>query len=283
MSHLLIDRFRFDSFAPDSDEAGSNLLTRFGQIVYLFFMITPPASLVERAWKRGLDVGRYKAVDDTLAHGVEAYSGMPELFFTWVAPHRQARAFRIPRQQRRARRAAAHGRVRLERRAQRARRPSHARRRALSGASTSTRPGPASLYPRPRRSCPRRTHDFSPTACGGFARSTSPTPATGRIYARVESGGSSWIDPRCLRLPRRSGRARRLRRGAEGIFDRSPAARPAPAPRDHVGRERIHTLGRGAWADEPRALLLGKAAPRAYRSSRVPRIERVAQAVADAG
>jgi hypothetical protein len=84
MSHLLIDRFRFDSFAPDSDEAGSNLLTRFGHVVYLFFMITPPASLVERAWKRGLDVGRYKAVDDTLAHSVEAYSGMPDLFFTWV-------------------------------------------------------------------------------------------------------------------------------------------------------------------------------------------------------
>ena len=84
MSHLLIDRFRFDSFAPDSDEAGSNLLTRFGQIVYLFFMITPPASLVERAWNRGLEFGRYKAVDDTLAHSVEAYSGMPQLFFTWI-------------------------------------------------------------------------------------------------------------------------------------------------------------------------------------------------------
>jgi hypothetical protein len=84
ISHLLIDRFRFDSFAADSDEAGSNLLTRFGRIIYLFFMITPPASLVERAWSRGLDVGRYKAVDDTLAHGVEAYSGMPQLFFTWV-------------------------------------------------------------------------------------------------------------------------------------------------------------------------------------------------------
>lgn len=83
-SHLLIDRFRFDSFASDSDEAGSNLLTRFGRIIYLFFMITPPALLVERAWNRGLDVGRYKAVDDTLAHGVEAYSGMPQLFFTWV-------------------------------------------------------------------------------------------------------------------------------------------------------------------------------------------------------
>jgi hypothetical protein len=84
MTHLLIDRFRFDSFAPDSEEAGSNLLTRFGNIVYLFFMITPPDSLVERAWARGLDVGRYKAVDDTLAHSVEAYSGMPQVFFTWA-------------------------------------------------------------------------------------------------------------------------------------------------------------------------------------------------------
>src|ERR1019366_6624932 len=84
MSHLLIDRFRFDSFAPASDVAGSNLLTRFGHTIYLFFMITPPATLVDRAWARGLDVGRYKAVDDTLAHSVEAYSGMSRLFFTWV-------------------------------------------------------------------------------------------------------------------------------------------------------------------------------------------------------
>lgn len=84
MSHLLIDRFRFDSFAADSVEAGSNLLTRFGQSVYLFFMITPPEMLVERAWTRGLEVGRYKAVDDTLAHAVEAYSGIPDVFFTWV-------------------------------------------------------------------------------------------------------------------------------------------------------------------------------------------------------
>ena len=57
MSHLLIDRFRFDSFAADSDEAGSNLLTRFGDSLYLFFMITPPDLLVERAWKRGLEGG----------------------------------------------------------------------------------------------------------------------------------------------------------------------------------------------------------------------------------
>jgi len=84
MTHLLIDRFRFDSFAPNSDEAGSNLLTRFGQTVFLFFVITPPDQLVERAWNRGLEFGRYKAVDDTLAHAVEAYSGIPDVFFTWV-------------------------------------------------------------------------------------------------------------------------------------------------------------------------------------------------------
>lgn len=83
-SHLLIDRFRLDSFAASAEEAASNLLTSFGHDVYLFFMITPPELLVERAWNRGLKVGRYKAVDDTLAHGVEAYTGMPDAFLGWV-------------------------------------------------------------------------------------------------------------------------------------------------------------------------------------------------------
>jgi hypothetical protein len=53
-------------------------------LIYMFFMITPPHETVERAWKRGLEVGRYKAVDDLLAHNIEAYTGMPELFFTWA-------------------------------------------------------------------------------------------------------------------------------------------------------------------------------------------------------
>lgn len=84
MPHLLIDRFRFDSFVPHLDEGSSRLLTRFGDLVYMFFMITPPEMTVERAWTRGLRVGRYKAVEDLLAHNVEAYAGMPELFFTWA-------------------------------------------------------------------------------------------------------------------------------------------------------------------------------------------------------
>ena len=85
LSHLLIDRFRFDSFVPELEGRGSSrLLTRFGELVYMFFMITPPEMTVERAWTRGLKVGRYKAVDDLLAHNVAAYTGMPELFFTWA-------------------------------------------------------------------------------------------------------------------------------------------------------------------------------------------------------
>jgi hypothetical protein len=47
-------------------------------------MITPPEQLVERAWKRGLEFGRFKAVSDTLAHSVEAYAGIPNVFFTWI-------------------------------------------------------------------------------------------------------------------------------------------------------------------------------------------------------
>ncbi|TDL81150.1 hypothetical protein E2L08_07385 [Palleronia sediminis] len=85
MTHLLIDRFRFDSFSAEKDRpADTRLLTRFGHRVYLFFVITPPEATVERAWIRGLDTGRYKAVDDLLHHNVEAFTGMPQLFFSWA-------------------------------------------------------------------------------------------------------------------------------------------------------------------------------------------------------
>jgi len=85
MSHLLIDRFRFDSFSLGSDRTiDSRLLSRFGNRVYLFFMITHPAETVQRAWSRGLTTGRFKAVDDLLFHNVEAFTGMPSLFLDWV-------------------------------------------------------------------------------------------------------------------------------------------------------------------------------------------------------
>ena len=83
--NLLIDRFRFDSFhLAEKRAADSRLLTRFGTKIYLFFLVTPPEATVERAWLRGLQTGRYKAVDDLLYHNIEAYSGMPDLFFSWA-------------------------------------------------------------------------------------------------------------------------------------------------------------------------------------------------------
>lgn len=83
--HLLIDRFRFDSFTAHAQKnAEGNLLSRFGDRVFMFFIITPPDETVERAWKRGQNTGRYKAVDDLLFHNIEAYTGMPQLFLSWV-------------------------------------------------------------------------------------------------------------------------------------------------------------------------------------------------------
>jgi hypothetical protein len=84
--HLLIDRFRFDSFQTDAEgDYKSTLLSRFGSTVFLFFAITPPPATVERAWQRGLTTQRYKAVDDLLYHNVEAFTGIPELFFSWMS------------------------------------------------------------------------------------------------------------------------------------------------------------------------------------------------------
>ncbi|MEZ7812465.1 MAG: hypothetical protein ACI9O0_000839 [Paracoccaceae bacterium] len=84
--HLLIDRFRFDSFDVANDQGRkSQLLTRFGHTVYLSFIITPPAETVVRAWNRGLKTGRYKAVEDLLYHNIEAYRGIPNLFFSTIA------------------------------------------------------------------------------------------------------------------------------------------------------------------------------------------------------
>jgi hypothetical protein len=88
ISNLLIDRFRFDSFKAEAgSDGGGQLLTRFGDRVYMQFMVTQPADTVERAWKRGELFGRYKAVEDLLAHNVEAYTGMPRLFFNWALSH----------------------------------------------------------------------------------------------------------------------------------------------------------------------------------------------------
>ena len=193
MSHLLIDRFRFDSFAPDSEEAGSNLLTRFGQMVYLFFVITPPDQLVERAWKRGLEFGRYKAVDDTLAHSVEAYSGIPDVFFTWVRRSDKQLQFEFldntvcfgepPR-------TVAFG--------------DNATFNLLNmtclfniqryGRIDVNAADPASLYKDPTQLSPERNTEFLKRCMQEFRYLNFADQASGRIYLRVESGDVAWVD-----------------------------------------------------------------------------------------
>ena len=247
MSHLLIDRFRFDSFAPDSDVAGSNLLTRFGRIVYLFFMITPPDMLVERAWRRGLDIGRYKAVDDTLAHGVEAYAGMPALFFTWIESADKRVHFEFldnsvafgerPR-------TVAFGwndsitildvRCMLD--------VERFRRVDINAVS------PATLFPDPAVLAPENNTGFLRECVQRFREVRFAEQASGRVYLRLVSGSAVWVDreglKRALAEPdTRTG----LAQTAAGALEDAPAVADRPAEfEEPVDTEKVHTVG--AWA-----------------------------------
>ncbi|MFT5502300.1 MAG: hypothetical protein ACI845_002710 [Gammaproteobacteria bacterium] len=89
--HLMVDRFRFDSFASEKvSNVLHNTYVSYIDTMYMFFVITPPEATVERGWIRGEDRGRYKSVEDFLGHCVEAYSGIPRLLFRYLdnpAPH----------------------------------------------------------------------------------------------------------------------------------------------------------------------------------------------------
>ncbi|HEV8552240.1 MAG TPA: hypothetical protein VGR65_02475, partial [Casimicrobiaceae bacterium] len=250
MSHLLIDRFRFDSFAPDSAEAGSNLLTRFGHVVYLFFMITPPESLVERAWNRGLEVGRYKAVDDTLAHAVEAYSGMPKLFFTWVQRTDKRVYFEF-----------------LDNSVQLGERPRTVafgwndtlnvldvkglldveRYRRVNIDATA----PEFLYSERALLAPERNTGFLGQCVERFRGINFADQATGRIYLRIESGKPVWADPEALAQAASDPDARTAFNTVPATFD---CALPrSDRPRhltDAMGGRQFHTLGRWGTSDQ---------------------------------
>ncbi len=254
VSHLLIDRFRFGSFAADSDVAGSNLLTRFGHIVYLFFMLTPPESLVERAWTRGLEVGRYKAVDDTLAHAVEAYSGTPELFFTWVQRSDKRVHFEFldnsVRLGERPRTVAfgwndalnvldVGGMLDVER-----------YRRVNIDATA-----PALLYPDPTVLEAQRNTGFLRQCVQRFRAINFADQASGQIYLRVESGRALWGDRDLLAQVLADPDTH------AGLSVTLPAALDSALPRpdrprqvaDTLGDRPAHTLGRWGLSDADRA------------------------------
>lgn len=248
MSHLLIDRFRFDSFAPDCDEPGKNLLTRFGHIVYLFFMITPPEATVERSWKRGLEVGRYKAVDDLLAHNVEAYSGMPRLFFTWAQRadkwvHYEFLDNSVASGARP--RTVAFGwngemnvldvKVMID----------VERFKRLDIAAVR----PDLLYRDPAALAPGHNVDFLQQCVRRLAAVNFADAGSGRVYLRMASGALDWVDADALRAAASDDEVRiALEAIAPGAFAAPPSCGTSPRYLSDVpGSQRAHTLGR--WGE----------------------------------
>jgi hypothetical protein len=84
--HLVVDRFRFDSFTSEKiSRILRNTYAKYIDTMYMYFVVTPPEATVERGWERGLVRGRYKSVEDFLGHSIEAYAGMPKLLFKYLA------------------------------------------------------------------------------------------------------------------------------------------------------------------------------------------------------
>lgn len=233
MTHLLIDRFRFDSFALDSDEAGSNLLTRFGHQIFMFFMVTPPHETVVRAWHRGLEFGRFKPVDDLLAHNVEAYTGMPELFFTWALNTEKVVHFEfldnsVPKGQRPKTMAFGcnghlvlldpMGFMQIDR-------YRHINLQARSAEA---------VYPADLSEAPMQYTHFLKACLQRIPRVDLASPSTGEVYAQFECGQLRAVEPRLLREALSASTLR------AGVSAAAPVLRPwleesvtTPAPLPH--------------------------------------------------
>jgi hypothetical protein len=250
MSHLLIDRFRFDSFALDPDEEeGSRLLTRFGRLVYMFFMITPPEATVERAWVRGQQVGRYKAVDDLLAHNVEAYTGMPRLFFTWAAKkdktvHYEFLDNDVPEGERpRTVAFGADGEMNI---LDIKRLIDVERYRKINIDARR----PEDVYPDASAMAPERNLDFLLECVRRIPAINFVERDTGRVYARIESGQMTWADAAAFEKALDDPDAR------AGLLAVAPSSirgarneRNAPP---NLVPDRVHTLGR--WGSSRHSL-----------------------------
>jgi hypothetical protein len=244
-THLLIDRFRFDSFAPESAEAGSNLLTRFGHVVYMFFMITPPEAIVERAWRRGLEVGRYKAVDDLLAHNIEAYAGMPQLFFTWTLRadkevHCEFLDNTVPFGER-PRTIAFGWNGELNVLDVKAMIDMQRYRRVDVNAT-----GPQDLYRDDGALAPGQNTGFLVECARRLPKLNFADQATGRVYLRVAAGTPVWADADALRAAMADADTRA---GLSAVAPSLDTAMPSQSPAavnlaTLLGTDRIRTLGR---------------------------------------
>ena len=245
LSHLLVDRFRFDSFALDSEE-NRYLASRFGRLICYFFMITPPHETVERAWGRGLEVGRYKAVDDLLGHNVEAFTGMQEILFgRALAPdarlHYEFLDNDVPRGAVPLTVAFGWGgemnvldvKCMLD----------VCRYRKINVNARS----PAEVYPDRAEMAAEKNTEFLANCIRKFPQVSFADRATGRIYARFAAGALEWVDPDALGDAATNAETRAgLGVVSAGLFETSgprPKRRPEFTPKD-----RFPTLGRWGWS-----------------------------------
>jgi hypothetical protein len=244
LSHSLIDRFRFDTFALDSDE-NRYLVSHFAGLVCYSFMVTPPHETIERAWRRGLEVGRYKAVDDLLAHNIDAFTGMQKILFARALTASDSLHYEfldndVPR-----------GSVPLtiafgwggEMNILEVPRMLDICRYQKINIGAKTRD---EVYPDAKAMAPEENVEFLTRCLRRFPRVNLADRSTGRIHARFASGALEWVDDDALEsaLADTDTRAA-LRRAAPSIFDASrPCLRQRPA---FLLKDRYPTVGR--WGE----------------------------------
>jgi hypothetical protein len=206
----------------------------------MFFMVTAPDATVERAWQRGQEFGRYKAVDDLLAHNVEAYTGMPRLFFTWALRkdkrvHYEFLDNNVPAGERprtiafgwndRMTILDLKGMLDIER----------YRKIKIDAAA------PAEVYPDAAAMAPAANLAFLRECLQRIREVSLADHATGRIYARFQDGALAWLEPAGWAAAAESAAA-----GAALAMLAPDAARAPGPPADtplRLERDQTHTLG----------------------------------------
>jgi hypothetical protein len=210
---------------------------------------------VERAWKRGLEIGRYKAVDDTLAHGVEAYAGMPRLVFTWAKRSDKRVQFEMLDNSVAAGerpRTVAFGRNRVLNVLDVRCMLDIERFRRVNVDATS----PATLYTDVGLLRPERNADFLRQCLLHFPEVNFADQATGRIYLRFASAAPVWADPEALARAIADPETRAgLMAASPSALDRAATSATGPLYLgDEPSAERWVTLG--AWGTSRGAAVL---------------------------
>ena len=219
-------------------------MTRFGHLVYLFFMITPPHATVERAWQRGLRVGRYKAVDDLLGHNIEAFTGMPNLFFTWALRTKRRVHFEFLDNSvafgERPRTIAFGWNGEVERARRQAHAPHRPDRKIPENATS-----PKDVYPDAKTMAPENNTQFLERCARTLVSVNFADRNTGLVYARLEAGQLTGTDPEALARAMEDADTRAgILAVAPGAltFSRKSGA-DTPPQQEAMQAERLHSLG----------------------------------------